>query len=132
MNFWKSKNSHRPLLNAAVICAVLMAASMLAKSPLAIAAGKGLDVEVPYEINALKATGITAPYYLQEYEGNILVSDQAGGVFSVTFSGKVKEIAGKAKIKNPAGVAVGPSGFGSYEGQIFVLAAADDKAPCEI
>jgi hypothetical protein len=62
-----------------------------------------------------------------------VVSDQAGGVFGVTLSGKVTELAGKSKIKSPAGVAVGPAGFGSNAGNVFVLASSGDaKAPCEV
>ncbi|MDO8434570.1 MAG: hypothetical protein Q7S58_19405 [Candidatus Binatus sp.] len=133
MNFLKSISRNPFLLAAAIAIAMLLAGLPIVRSPLANAAGKGLDVEVPYEINALKTPGITAPYYLQEKDDNILVSDQAGGIFSVTFGGKVTEVAGKAKIKSPAGLAVGPAGFGTYAGQIFVLASTgDDKAPCEV
>jgi hypothetical protein len=54
-------------------------------------------------------------------------------VFSVTLAGKATALADKSKIKNPAGVAIGPDGFGSYAGQVFVLASTgDDKAPCEV
>jgi len=92
-----------------------------------------LDVEVPFEIKALKAPGLVAPYFLQDNHGVMVVSDQAGGVFSVTFGGKVTVLADKSKIENPAGVAIAPTGFGSYEGNVFVLAAASDiKAPCEV
>ena len=100
---------------------------------IARAAGAGLDVEVPFEIKALKAPGLVAPYFLQDNHGAMVVSDQAGGVFSVTFGGKVTPLADKTKIKNPAGVAIGPAGFGSYQGNVFVLAAAGDiKGPCEV
>ncbi len=132
MNFSKNKSRIFFFLTALSAVAAFIAGWPIAWAPVAHAAGKGLDVEVPYEIAALKAPGLTAPYYLQENEGKIVVSDQAGGVFSVTFGGKVTEIAGKAKIRNPAGLAIGPSGFGSYAGQIFVLASSDDKAPCEV
>ncbi len=133
MNCLKNRNRIFFFLIALSAVAVFIVGWPIAVPPVAHAAGKGLDVEVPYEITTIKATGITAPYYLQENEGNIVVSDQAGGVFSVTFGGKVTEIAGKAKIKNPAGVAIAPSGFGAYAGQIFVLASSGDaKAPCEV
>ena len=63
----------------------------------------------------------------------MVVSDQAGGVYSVTFAGKATALADKTKIKNPAGVAIGPAGFGSYEGSVFVLAAAGGiKGVCEV
>ncbi|HMD05504.1 MAG TPA: hypothetical protein VKG68_09500 [Candidatus Binatus sp.] len=100
---------------------------------IARASGAGLDVEVPFEIKALKAPGLVAPYFLQDNHGAMVVSDQAGGVYSVTFGGKVTPLADKTKIKNPAGVAIGPAGFGSYEGNVFVLAAAGGiKGPCEV
>ncbi|MDB5107375.1 MAG: hypothetical protein JWM69_316 [Candidatus Binatus sp.] len=129
MNLRKRKNR----LSFAVIAfgaAIVLAPRAL--NSIANASGKGLDVEVPYEIKALKTPGLIAPYYLQERKGDLTVSDKAGGVFTVTFAGKVTELAGKAKIKNPAGVAVGLDGFGSYAGQVFVLAAAGEKAPCEV
>src|SRR5882757_1598780 len=132
MNLLKNKSRDFFLTTAAFVIAVLFAGWPLFHTSLAIAAGKGLDVEVPYEINALKTPGLTAPYFLQEKDGNMIVSDQAGGVFSVTFGGKVTEIAGKAKLKYPAGVAIGASGFGSYTGDIFVLNASDEKGPCEV
>jgi hypothetical protein len=51
----------------------------------------------------------------------------------VTLAGKVTALADKTKIKYPAGVAIGPSGFGSYEGSVFVLAAAGNlKGACEV
>ena len=100
---------------------------------IARASGAGLDVEVPFEIKALKAPGLVAPYFLQDNHGAMVVSDQAGGVYSVTFGGKVTALADKTKVRNPAGVAVGPAGFGSYEGNIFVLAATGGiKGACEV
>jgi hypothetical protein len=133
MNFWKRK-SRLPLFATAAGAAILtIAASAGVTNSIARAAGKGLDVEVPYEIKALKSPGITAPYFLQDKAGSLVVSDQAGGVFNVTLAGKVTELAGKSKIKSPAGVAVGPAGFGSNEGNVFVLASSGDaKAPCEV
>jgi len=99
---------------------------------IARASGAGLDVEVPFEIAALKAPGLVAPYFLQDNHGVMVVSDQAGGVYSVTFGGKVTPLADKTKIRNPAGVAIGPSGFGSYQDNVFVLAAGDIKGTCEV
>jgi hypothetical protein len=132
MNFWKRENRLSSAATMVGATLVLVAAWLGAIRTVASAAGKGLDVEVPYEIKALKAPGLTAPYFAQEYKGGLVVSDQAGGVFNVTFAGKATELAGKSKIKNPAGVAVGPNGFGSYAGQVFVLVAADAKAVCEV
>src|SRR5208283_1419272 len=136
MNFSKRKSSFSVCSVSAIafsVAALTIGALPSVTNSIASAAGKGLDVEVPYEINALKAPGLVAPYFLQDNHGVMVVSDQAGGVFSVTFGGKVTPLAGKSKIKNPAGVAIGPSGFGSYEGNVFVLATAGDiKAPCEV
>jgi hypothetical protein len=136
MNFSKRKNSCSVFSVSAVafsVAALTIAALPSVTNSIASAAGKGLDVEVPFEINALKAPGLVAPYFLQDNHGVIVVSDQAGGVFSVTFGGKVTPLAAKSKIKNPAGVAIGPAGFGSYEGNVFVLNTAGDiKTPCEV
>src|SRR5271165_615597 len=134
MNFSKRKN------RSVSICGIALSVAMLAiaatpglTNSIARASGAGLDVEVPFEIAALKAPGLVAPYFLQDNHGVMVVSDQAGGVYSVTFGGKVTPLADKAKIRNPAGVAIGPSGFGSYQGNVFVLAAAGDiKGPCEV
>jgi len=134
MNFSKRKSSFFSLLTTALsVAALTIAALPSVTNSLASAESKGPDVEVPFEITPLKAPGLVAPYFLQDNHGVMVVSDQAGGVFSVTFGGKVKELAGKSKIKNPAGVAIGPAGFGSYAGDVFVLAAPGDiKAPCEV
>jgi len=133
MNFSKRKSSLSIVSSAVGFAALIIAALPGVTNSIARASGAGLDVEVPFEIKALKAPGLVAPYFLQDNHGAIVVSDQAGGVFSVTFAGKVTELAGKAKIKNPAGVAIGPAGFGSYAGNVFVLAAAGDiKGPCEV
>jgi hypothetical protein len=136
MNFSKRKSSFSAFsvfATALGAAALTIAALPGLTNSLARASGAGLDVEVPFEIKALKAPGLVAPYFVQNNHGTMVVSDQAGGVFSVTFAGKVTVLADKAKIKNPAGVAVGPAGFGSYEGSIFVLAAAGDiKGPCEV
>ena len=133
MNFSKRKNDFS-VFAAAFAIVVLMIAAMpgLTKS-IARASGAGLDVEVPFEIKALKTPGLVAPYFIQDNHGTMVVSDQAGGVYSVTFAGKATALADKTKIKNPAGVAIGPAGFGSYEGSVFVLAAAGGiKGPCEV
>src|SRR6266436_5299421 len=133
MNFSKRKSELSVLATA--FCVALLTITLLPSvtNSIARAAGKGGNVEVPFEIKALKTPGLVAPYFLQDDHGTMVVSDQAGGVFSVTFAGKVTPLADKSKIKNPAGVAIGPTGFGSYAGNVFVLAAAGDaKAPCEV
>jgi hypothetical protein len=136
MNFSQRKNSSSGvsrLAAALTVAALTIAALPGLTNSIARAAGAGLDVEVPFEIKALKAPGLVAPYFLQDNHGTMVVSDQAGGVFSVTFGGKVTPLADKAKIRNPAGVAIGSAGFGSYAGNVFVLAAAgDSKGPCEV
>jgi hypothetical protein len=136
MNFSKRKSNFSVFSVSAIafsVAALTIAALPSVTNSIASAAGKGLDVEVPFEINALKAPGLVAPYFLQDNHGVMVVSDQAGGVFTVTFGGKVTPLAAKSKIKNPAGVAIGPAGFGSYEGNVFVLNTAGDiKAPCEV
>jgi len=136
MNFSKRKSDFSFFSTFAV--ALIIAALTIAALPgltnsIARASGAGLDVEVPFEIKALKTPGLVAPYFLQDNHGAMVVSDQSGGVYSVTFGGKVTPLADKTKIKNPAGVAIGPAGFGSYEGSVFVLAAAGGiKGPCEV
>ncbi len=134
MNFSKRKNRSVSIFGVALTVAMLAIAAMPGlTNSIARASGAGLDVDVPFEIKALKAPGLVAPYFLQDNHGAMVVSDQAGGVYSVTFGGKVTPLADKTKIKNPAGVAIGPAGFGSYEGNVFVLAAAGGiKGPCEV
>ena len=133
MNFSKRKSKFSIFASAFTIAALTIVASPRLTNSIARAAGSGLEVEVPFEIKALKAPGLVAPYFVQDNHGTMVVSDQAGGVYSVTFAGKATPLADKTKIKNPAGVAVGPAGFGSYEGSVFVLAATGGiKGPCEV
>jgi len=136
MNFSKRKSNFSILSVFAVglaVVALTIAALPGLTNSIARASGAGLDVEVPFEIAALKTPGLVAPYFLQDNHGTMVVSDQAGGVYSVTLGGKVTALADKTKIKNPAGVAIGPAGFGSYQGSVFVLAAVGDiKGPCEV
>jgi hypothetical protein len=136
MNFSKRK-SNFSIFSVSVlrlgIAALTVAALPGLTNSIARAAGAGLDVEVPFEIKALKAPGLVAPYFVQDNHGTMVVSDQAGGVYAVTFAGKATPLADKTKIKNPAGVAIGPAGFGSYQDSVFVLAAAGGlKGPCEV
>jgi hypothetical protein len=136
MNFSKRKSNLSILsvfATALIFAALTIAALPSLTNSIARASGAGLDVEVPFEINALKAPGLVAPYFIQDNHGAMVVSDQAGGVYSVTFGGKVTALADKTKIKNPAGVAIGPAGFGSYAGNVFVLVATGGiKGPCEV
>ncbi|MGB8685408.1 MAG: hypothetical protein WCD12_21185 [Candidatus Binatus sp.] len=133
MNLSKRKSEFLFFATAFSVAALTIAALPSLTNSIARASGAGLDVEVPFEIKALKAPGLVAPYFLQDNHGAMVVSDQAGGVYSVTFGGKVTALADKTKVRNPAGVAVGPAGFGSYEGNIFVLAATGGiKGACEV
>jgi hypothetical protein len=132
MNFSKRKNSFSSLAAGLSAIALAIAAFAGLTRSTAHASGAGLEVEVPFEIKTLKAPGLVAPYFLQDNHGTMVVSDQAGGVYSVTFAGKATPLADKKKIKHPAGVAIGPAGFGSYAGEVFVLSAADLKGPCEV
>ncbi len=133
MNFSKRKSKFSAFATALSVAALMIAALPGLTNSIARAAGAGLDVEVPFEIKTLKAPGLVAPYFLQDNHGVMVVSDQAGGVYAVTFGGKATALADKTKIRNPAGVAIGPSGFGSYDGNVFVLAATGGiKGPCEV
>jgi hypothetical protein len=133
MNLSKRKSSYSVFAVALSVAALTIVAMPGLTNSIARASGAGLDVEVPFEIAALKAPGLVAPYFIQDNHGAMVVSDQAGGVYSVTFGGKATALADKKKIRNPAGVAIGPAGFGSYEGSIFVLAAPGGlKGPCEV
>jgi hypothetical protein len=134
MNSSQRKTADFRLAALAIAAAALFVfAAALASSP-AYAQGrkKGVDVEIPYEGSVLKTPEVTAPLYLQESGHEMIVSNEAGGVFSVTMSGKTKELAGKSKLPHPAGVAVGPAGFGSYAGQVFVLNADKEGAACSV
>ena len=67
MNFSKRKNSRSVFSVSAIafsVAALTIAALPSVTNSIASAAGKGLDVEVPFEINALKAPGLVAPYFL--------------------------------------------------------------------
>lgn len=114
----------------------LMALAFAAMPPvfrsIARAEGGGLDVEVPYEIKALKPSGLKAPAYLATNGSNMIVSDRAGGVYSVTSTGKATALADKSKLPHPAGVAIAPAGFGAYGGQTFVLATPAEHSACEV
>jgi hypothetical protein len=113
--------------------AMLAAAVFQALSLTALAAEKkkGIDVEIPYEATVLK-TSLVAPLYLNEAGDGMVVSDGAGGVYTVSLTGKSTELVGKSKMKHPAGVAVAPSGFGTA-GQVYVLSSGDDPAgSCEV
>ena len=133
MNFSKRKNSFSTFATAFSVAVLAIAALPSLTNSIARASGAGLEVEVPFEMKALKAPGLVAPYFVQDHHGAMLVSDQAGGVYSVTFAGKVTALADKTKIKNPAGVAIGPAGFGAYADNVFVLAAAGGiKGACEV
>src|SRR5215469_2448107 len=118
---------------AIVVAAILAAAAFQARSLSALAAEKkkGIDVEIPYEATVLK-TSLVSPLYVNEASGGMVVSDGAGGVYTVTLSGKSTELVGRSKLKHPAGVAVASSGFGTA-GQVYVLSSGDDPGgSCEV
>ncbi len=118
------------IAGAAATFALAAAVSIFAGAAIA---AKGVDVEIPYDGSQLKTPEIKQPLYLQPVGGGLMVSDAAGGVYSVTMSGATKALADKSKVKHPAGLAVAPGGFGAYAGQVFVLNAPDGvKAPCEV
>jgi len=124
------------ILAAGVFGAALFAASsmaLMASKAQAASKPKAIDVEIPYEATVLKTPSLVAPQYLNETGGgSLVVSDAAGGVYSVTLGGKATELAGKSKLKHPAGVAVAPGGFG-IAGQVYVLSSGDDpNGQCEV
>jgi len=119
--------------SAIILGAVFAVATFQALSLGALAAEKkkGIDVEIPYEATVLK-TSLVSPLYVNEVSGGMVVSDGAGGVYTVTLSGKSTELVGRSKLKHPAGVAVASSGFGTA-GQLYVLSSGDDPAgSCEV
>ncbi len=97
MNFSKRKNNFSIFAAAFAIVALTIAALPGLTNSIARASGPGLEVEVPFEIKALKAPGLVAPYFIQDNHGTMVVSDQAGGVYSVTFGGKATPLADKTK-----------------------------------
>src|SRR5690348_15478328 len=126
---WKRKSSWSGLA-VGVGAAVVLAAAALFGARAAAAAGKGLDIEIAYEIKALKITGAVSPRYVQVEKGNLIFSDASGAVFSTSINGgKATQL---AKVADPGGVPIAPAGFGSYAGQTFVLSQPGDKEPCEV
>lgn len=129
---WTRKNSWTQFAVAVVaVSAVVLASSGILGERIAQAAeGKGLDIEIAYEIKALKITGATSPVYAQVDGGKLIFSDASGAVMSAPMGGgKATTL---AKVANPSGVAIAPAGFGSYAGQVFVASGSDEKTPCEI
>ena len=110
-----------------------LAAAISVTAGAALAKSKGVDVEIPFDGSQLKTPEIKQPLYLQAAGGSLIVSDAAGGIYSVTMSGATKVIADKTKVPHPGGLAEAPAGFGAYAGQVFVLDAPDGaKGPCEV
>jgi hypothetical protein len=129
---WKRKSNWMGLTIAAgAMAAVVLASSGMFGARVAnAAAGKGLDIEIAYEIKALKIAGSTSPVYVQVDNGKLVFSDASGAVMSAPIEGGTGTTL--AKVANPAGVAIAPAGFGSYTGQVFVASGSDAKTPCEI
>ena len=121
---WTRKSNVRKFSIAAMILAVVALTSLVN------AAGKGLDVEIAYEIKALKITGATSPIYVQVEGDKLVFSDGSGAVMSAPMGGGSATT--MAKVDKPAGVAIAPAGFGSYAGQVFVASGSDEKSPCQI
>jgi len=121
---WTRKNNRMKFSLAAMILAVVALTSLVN------AAGKGLDIEIAYEIKALKITGSTSPIYVQVQGDKLIFSDGSGAVMSAPMGGGTG--ATMAKVDKPAGVAIAPAGFGSYSGQVFVASGSDEKSPCQI
>jgi hypothetical protein len=119
---------------AAIAAAMAIAMAGLVWPAQAQEEAKGYNAEdFGFEMGPVKAKGLVAPAYAQVAGGSLIVSDVAvGAVFSVPVAGGNATAVGK--IKKPAGVAIAPDGFGSYGGQIFVLApeGGDVKAPCAV
>ena len=95
----KRKNNWTSFAMAAVAGSAML---MLSGGRLAIAAGKGLDIEIAYEIKALKITGATSPVYVQVDSGKLIFSDASGAVFSSPLDGGTATL--MAKVANPAPV----------------------------
>ena len=95
MNFSKRKSNLPAFATAFGVIALTIAAIRGLTNSIARAAGAGLEVEVPFEIKALKTPGLVAPYFFQDKHGTMVVSDQAGGVYRVTFAGKVTRARGQ-------------------------------------
>ncbi|HXW82817.1 MAG TPA: hypothetical protein VEJ86_00290 [Candidatus Binataceae bacterium] len=128
MSSRNGKNRSRSVV--VVVCG--LAAALAFSAGQTSAKSKGIEVEIPYDAAVVKTPGISAPFYFNENGSALVVSDQAGGVYSVTFGGKVTPLASKSAAKHPGGVAVAPAGFGSMGGQIFVLNAQAPGGPCEV
>jgi hypothetical protein len=129
----KTGNSFSILFITGAVAAFALAAAISITAGIALAK-KGVDVEIPFDGSQLKTPQIKQPVYLQPVGGSsLIVSDAAGGVYSVTMSGATKTIADKTKVPHPGGLAEAPAGFGSYAGQVFVLNAPDGaKGSCEV
>ena len=121
---WIRKNSASKFSLGAVVLAIVAAATLVN------AAGKGLDVEIAYEMKALKITGSSSPVYVQVQGDKLIFSDASGAVMSAPIGGGTATT--MAKVDKPAGVAIAPAGFGSYAGQVFVASGSDEKSPCKI
>jgi len=129
---WKRKSNWKELAvaTAALAAVVLASSGMFGARVASAAAGKGLDIEIAYEIKALKIAGATSPLYVQVDGGKLIFSDASGAVMSAPMGGGTATTL--AKVANPEGVAIAPAGFGSYAGQVFVASGADDKTACEV
>ena len=131
MNWKRKSNWSGSMLAAGTMAATILASSGFFGTRIANAeGGKGLDIEIAYEIKPLKIAGSTSPIYVQADQGKLVFSDASGAVMSAPMEGGTATTL--AKVANPGGVAIAPAGFGSYSGQVFVASGSDEKSPCEI
>jgi len=124
---WTKKNS---LTVFSIVAAVISALMLASDARIANAQSKGLDVEIAYEIKALKISGATSPVYVQVQDDKLIFSDASGSVMSAPIGGGAGTVI--AKVAKPAGLAIAPAGFGSYAGQVFVASGSDAASPCEV
>jgi|SRR5581483_3499744 hypothetical protein len=132
MNSSQSSNPRNNFLLRMAVFGAALALSAVSSGAFAAGKSKGVDVEIPYEAAVLKTTSLVAPQYVNASSGGMVVSDAAGGVYSVTMAGKTTELASKSKLKHPGGVAVAPPGFGTA-GTVYALSSGDDaNGACEV
>ena len=96
---WKRKSNWQEFsVAAAAIAAVVLASSGMFGARIAnAAAGKGLDIEIAYEIKALKIAGATSPVYVQADKGKLIFSDASGAVMSAPMGGGTRDHPGEGR-----------------------------------
>jgi hypothetical protein len=130
MNWLKKRRSRwTETLETAALIALFVAAIVGAARA---QGGKGYDTEFGFAFGPVTAKGITAPAYVQGTGDDKLVLSDASGIVSTATGGGAVTLVGK--VKRPAGLAIAPEGFGSFGGQIFVLApeGGQEKGTCAV